>query len=592
MPESSSIPNALKARPSPSPQSQTVPSVTGNLFWGRGEGEQALSIIEGTWPTDIDGYVFIVGPDKRKPDGHWFFGHGLLCRIACKPDAQGKIRVRQRLVDSPMKRLRDRFPKRFHRLFGLLEASPFGFTNFANTNVQAFGGRLFLGYDVGRPVEVDPVTLDYLTPVGSVDEWAQVLPAPVEPMITVAAHPAPDWDERSLYFVNYVLLTDSDRADVFLARWDLEGGVQRWKLEGMSPFDSIHDVKATRDYLVITDLPFVQERGPQPKGGVRERCQSHTHVWIVKKADLLNTLTGGSVKVKEVRVGLPTGHLTLDYAPNERGEITVYLQHIQGTDLTLAFKPSDHVYGAKGEVSIDPNFYGLPAFGPQPTSVGRYRIDPERGVVLEARVCTDPAGVWGPLLATSNQYSRDVQQHSGHLFFGGMGFDPALLSQRYAALYKESGCLEPALDDLPKTALPGGLSRFDLSEMRMADVYHYAGGAFPHPLTFVPRKGMKHELDGYILAPIQQNGAKEIHVFDAAKLSAGPIARATAPDFCPPLLLHSYWMAEREGPRPSRYHVSRARDTLGALKTGPGQLVKVVRAIANEVKKHRQKQRT
>ena len=46
-------------------------------------------------------------------------------------------------------------PELFHRN-GVLEVSPFGFSNFGNTNVQWMGDRLFLGYDAGRPLEVDP----------------------------------------------------------------------------------------------------------------------------------------------------------------------------------------------------------------------------------------------------------------------------------------------------------------------------------------------------------------------------------------------------------------------------------------------------
>ena len=37
-----------------------------------------------------------------------------------------------------------------------MELSPFGVTNLANTNLTAIEGRLFVGYDAGRPV----VTLD------------------------------------------------------------------------------------------------------------------------------------------------------------------------------------------------------------------------------------------------------------------------------------------------------------------------------------------------------------------------------------------------------------------------------------------------
>ena len=87
----------------------------------------------------------------------------------------------------------------------IAETSPLGFSNFANTNVQFMGERLFVGYDAGRPVEVDPETLQFLTPVGSNDEWLQSMPGALEPMIAVGAHPGPDWDEEALYFAELAL---------------------------------------------------------------------------------------------------------------------------------------------------------------------------------------------------------------------------------------------------------------------------------------------------------------------------------------------------------------------------------------------------
>jgi carotenoid cleavage dioxygenase-like enzyme len=79
-----------------------------------------------------------------------------------------------------------------------MELSPFGITNLANTNVQVLDDRLFVGYDVGRQLEVDPDTLDYITPVGRTDEWLQALPGLLEPLIPVAAHPAPDFFSKQL----------------------------------------------------------------------------------------------------------------------------------------------------------------------------------------------------------------------------------------------------------------------------------------------------------------------------------------------------------------------------------------------------------
>jgi hypothetical protein len=54
------------------------------------------------WPNDCEGAVFIVGPDKGHPGGHWFNAHGLLCKIHMQPQTDDSIRVEHRRVDTPI----------------------------------------------------------------------------------------------------------------------------------------------------------------------------------------------------------------------------------------------------------------------------------------------------------------------------------------------------------------------------------------------------------------------------------------------------------------------------------------------------------
>src|SRR5690606_6402800 len=161
--------------------------------------------------------------DNREPARHWFAAQGLLARIECRTDSKGRVPVRQRLIRTPLMRLRERIPWLFARV-AFAEVSPFGVTNLANTNVEAIDGRLFIGYDAGRPPEVDAETLEHLAPVGSNGEWFQAMPVLFEPMVSVAAHPASALDENALYFVNYTPVPSPDgQAQVSLARWPLDG---------------------------------------------------------------------------------------------------------------------------------------------------------------------------------------------------------------------------------------------------------------------------------------------------------------------------------------------------------------------------------
>lgn len=555
-----------------------MPTLTKNLFYGHGEGEHELTVT-GRWPDDIGGTVAIIGPDRAKPGGHWFNGQGILCRIDCEPRPSGHIQVDFRRIETPLSQIRDRLPRLFRRN-GIQETSPFGFSNFANTNVQTLGDRMFIGYDAGRPIEVDPESLETITPIGANSEWLQTLPAPVEPMIAVAAHPGAAWDEAALYFANYELIPLSGRNDIRICRYALDGNLEHWVLEGVAAFDSIHDVKVTRDYVVITDLPFVIEPfGPDPEKG-RRPVASRTQVWIVSKADLARRAPGSSVPFRHLTIPMMSGHLSVDY-DNRGREIIVHLAHHPSVDLPLAIVPGDrrHCDGAP----FDPDYEGLIPVGNQPNGIGRYVIDADAGKLLDGRVAVDVERFWGGTLFTQNLANEGSRNHVQNLWVAAVGFDPELVSERWWRTYSEqTENVFVAPRDFPDEPVPGGLARFDLDRMEIADRYAYADGSFPHPATFVPRRDARHDTDGYIVAPVHRDGDKELHVFDAAKLADGPVARATAPGFNPPLLLHSWWAQKRQGPRPSRYSVDPERDaweTLQAFADAPAASLGIARSL-------------
>lgn len=558
-------------------------TLTRNLFRGQGERHHRLDVVEGHWPDDVTGSVFVVGPDKREPGGHWFAEHGLLEKVHLVPDRDGRIEVEHHVVDTPIARLRRRLGFLFRRL-QFMELSPFGVSNLANTNVQPMDGRLFVGYDAGRPVEVDPETMRFVTMVGANDEWLQAAPGVFEPLCAVAAHPAPDLDEGALWFVNYSQIAPPGAPkETYLARWALDGPVQRWRVEGMSAFDSIHDIKASADHVVFADLPFVVEPG-MFRGDPRTlRNQSHTSLWIVPKAAVHATPPGGTVRATEVRIPMPTGHLYVDHDEAD-GKVRVVLQQIPLSDLmiTMTRATIDHRTGRP----IDPDYEGLIALALQPSVIGRYLIDPATGEVVEADVAIDEERVWGGVLPTTDTSRPEARARQ--LWYAGVGFDPELVPEEWWRLYGSATDGVVAPDDLPTEPIPGSLARFDLEAMKVAEVWSYEDGAFPSPPTFVPRIGddgqpVPEPDDGYVLVVVHRDGDKELQLFDAQHVEAGPLARATAPGFNPGLLLHSCWMPDRVGPRPSAYRVSNRRDVVGALRGIPGvfrAIFRMARAVA------------
>ena len=548
-------------------------TLTTNLFHGQGERSHRLRVVAGTWPSDMDGSVVVVGPNKRAPGGHWFGAHGLVERIHLKPSHDGAITVEHKLVNSPVNRLRKRLPWLF-RSVAFVEASPFGISNLANTNVVSVQDRLILGYDAGRPVEIDAETLEFISPVGANDEWLQGVPGLLEPLIAVAAHPAVDIDETLLHFVNYSQVSiPGEVAETHLASWDLHGQIQRRRIDGMSPFDSIHDITVSDHYLVISDLPFVIEpetfRGEQR----RERSQDHTKLWIVAKADLASTPEGGTVTATEVRVPMPSGHLWLD-AEEVDGCLRVVLQQIPLADLTITVtsEARNHTDGAV----FDADFEGWIAQAVQPSVITCLVIDPVTGVVKESESLSDPEHLWGGILATTDVTHSTSRAHLSQLWYANVGFDPELVPEEWWRLYSTAtdGLVAPS--ELPTEPIPGALARFDLDLMQIAESWEYPAGSFPSPPTFVPRSGATEADDGYIVCVVHQDGPKELHVFEAGNIAAGPVARASSATFNPNLMLHSCWSPPRIGPRPSNYSVPVKRDVVGALKGVPGNMKRIV----------------
>ena len=556
-----------------------MPTLTSNLFHGTGETDHRLQVVAGEWPTDMDGAVVIVGPDKRAPGGHWFGERGLLCRIECTPDAYGRIPVRQRLIRTPLLRLRDRMPWLFGKV-AFAEVSPFGVTNFANTNVEVFEDRLFVGYDAGRPIEVDPDSLSYLTPVGANGEWFQAMPGLYEPMISVAAHPAAAHDEPALYFVNYSPVPAPDGStQVHLARWALDGTLQRWPLAGVEPFDTIHDVKVSEDHVVFADLPFAT--GPEALGyGERTVPNADvTKLTIVAKADLAATEPGTPVPARTVTVPMPTGHLTVDH-DEDGGVLTVYLEHIPLADLMVMVRAGEVPHGGTNPTPVD--YEGLVSLGMQPGAVGRYRIRAATGEVLESEVAWDDR-FWGQLIATRDRSTPAARASSRQLWFAGAGYDPDLVPEEWWRLYGsgESNCLVPP-DQLPDEPVPAALARFDLDAMKLVELWSYQDGAFPSPPQFVPRRRGDSDPeaavdDGYVVVLVHRDGDKEVQVFDSMAIERGPVARATVGGFNPPLLLHSCWVPPRSTGRRSDYRVGVGTDVLGAVRDLPRHLVALAR---------------
>ncbi|MCT7967842.1 carotenoid oxygenase family protein [Laspinema sp. D1] len=182
-----------------------------------------LEVREGKIPNDLQGHVFIVGPvgsvnsgGLPYPEGNSILnGDGMIYRLDC--DRQGEVRVTSRLVKPPCyyadqaTQAGSDYQEYGFNNHGISRFSlKLGFRNQLNTAFLPMKfseepeERLLITYDAGRPYEIDPQTLDVVTPVGANSEWRSEtsLKFPFLPVLSTA-HPVFDAYTNEMFTVNY-----------------------------------------------------------------------------------------------------------------------------------------------------------------------------------------------------------------------------------------------------------------------------------------------------------------------------------------------------------------------------------------------------
>ncbi|HAA33654.1 MAG TPA: hypothetical protein DCE56_45395, partial [Cyanobacteria bacterium UBA8553] len=184
-----------------------------------------------------------------------------------------------------------------------------GGRNQLNTAFLKLGDRLLVTIDAGRPYEVDPDSLELLSPVGKTSQWLGILPI-VSRLISQltgcypfdvysnSAHPVADLKKTTtneFFTTNYstgyngvyqkpvnwlvdrlneFMCSKSNIKDQFgrftdLIRYQLENGkIERWRLvltdtspqgEPVIVEQSLHQLAITEDFIVLADIAFKME---------------------------------------------------------------------------------------------------------------------------------------------------------------------------------------------------------------------------------------------------------------------------------------------------------------------------------------------
>lgn len=243
-------------------------------------------------PADLWGSVYMVGPvgsvdspaapgdpDLVDPtrDGTilLYNGDGMIYRFDLSQPSQG-IRLTTRLADTPdyyADAATDGCPQYQSLKFksiGITRVGPLGLRNQLNTAFlpMQFGyedrTRLLLTWDMGRPYEIDPVTLALATPMGWNHEWqpvSQLTNLPLQPpqpfqSIQTAAHPYFDPQQNQ----GLVITTNIGRSlyNLFSQLIPLGDALREWIESGFG------GGKPTLDLEVPEAAPDATATAPQP----------------------------------------------------------------------------------------------------------------------------------------------------------------------------------------------------------------------------------------------------------------------------------------------------------------------------------------
>jgi carotenoid cleavage dioxygenase-like enzyme len=555
-----------------------------------------LEVVAGEWPDDLSGEIVISGPEIDGNLAHAFFGFGMMRRLSLETGRHGagadRLAWRTRVIDSPSRRLHQADP-------GLFEPGPTGYTspygapNMANTAPLPWGDRLFATWDVGRPAELDPVSLRWLGDVGTLDSWGGPsldLFGRLLPFVFSSAHPVVDPERDCLWTVKLVPdLAAGFLQSPWLVRYDGDGlEVSAWPLADAHVAGSMHTITQTRDWLILADSGNFKVDPVAMMGGEKSvSIDDEVPLYLLRKEAVEATPVGESLESQCFTMGPPAGHYYAGW--DDSAGIRVVFEHMDMLDLAFPINPADTDRNGR---PVDPAHAGLYSMNLAPSTLSEATVDPESGRLTDLATARDPDWGWN-LQLSAMDWSTEGLEHPTLHHVAYHGCRPGNITRRSLDWYADR--IDEAL--IPTEDTPGVLASFRRGSAELADRYEYPSvDDFISSPTFVPRDpaagGSRYAgsdpggHDGYVVLPVQNDDGFRVDVFDAAAVGRGPVATAAAPNgTCVSLLLHAAWL-HRAVEAPDRERLSfsdeLSEETLGPLDAHAEELARQVAADLDE----------
>lgn len=447
-------------------------------------GEQAgLAVIEGRLPKDLQGSFYRNGPGRFELGGeryhHWFDGDGFAQRWTL---ADGKVRHHGRFVETQRFREESAAGRFLYPAFGTMVARR-GFRdndtmNAANTNLLPFDGRLYALWEGGSATEVDPETLATL----GIKTWRDDVKA-----MPFSAHPKID-PAGGMW--NFGALPGSNKLALY--RIGADGRLLATNVIDIPHLAMVHDFAVSAKHLVFVVPPYDFKADPTLSFAER-------HVWA-----------GSGVHARPTRVVVVAKDtLTLRQVFELPPQMVFHLGNAWDDGDCTRFDVVLHAGDA------------LAGFG---SLMSGTRADNAPGRSQAVQVCLDYASGQAStarLLGTS-EFPRVMPQVIG------------MRHRRLALLGSDRANRDLVLDTVHVVDTDSG----------KLDSYRFGAGWQVEEHVLVPRRNARHEADGYLVGVAQdtRRGVGVLSVFDAAKVSAGPLALASLP-YRTPHCFHGNFLA-------------------------------------------------
>ena len=541
-----------------------------------------LEVIDGAVPSDLAGHVLFESLSLLPSDAG-FSGDGMVWRVDFDEPVPRITSRLLRTTDFLLGRAVADTPYRFDSR-GMTRLGPLGLQNQVNTALTVLdGNRLLAHADGGRAWEIDPRTLDPITPVGRLDDYRAMLDLPFNrflcPMMVASAHPPYDPETGEFYGVSLSIVPLPGMVYLEILVWDGEGALQRVPIvtpDGQPLFVSqnAHQICVSRHHLVILDASGTIEPGKllnhpnsEDAGQVLvPRPESHFH--IVDR-DALRRSAGRPVVARRAVIPRESGHFMVDY-DSTPDRVVIHSPHTTACDFAEWIQPYDR-HPHTGEPVRPGLVNAITPVNHDVGVVGRYEVDTRTGkVVSQTAFFDDHTWGTGGLVARNPLTSPATV---GDVYHANSGFPTDLAVSRIADGFRNHPFRIVPWADLPWEGVPTSLVRIDHDAGRVVDAFWYPGDRFGWTPTFVPRRGTATgSADGYVISVVfsdhlsPRSSGTELWVFDAANLASGPVVRLGGGDLEVPLTLHSVWMDSLHSSRPD-YRVDVRAELLERART-------------------------